>query len=91
MIVTICLLIILIENSHQKPKYVIYSSKYGPWEFSILEDMSIITPFSAFSETFLNICLVNDYVISDELKENIQKIKNEMIKIKNSEQFLKKK
>lgn len=68
-----------------KPKYVIYSSKCGPWEFSILEDMSIITPFSAFSKTFLDICQMTD----DEFKENIEKIKNEMIKIKRSEQYLK--
>jgi hypothetical protein len=33
-----------------KPKIVIYSSKCGPWEIAILEDMSVITPTYSFTK-----------------------------------------
>lgn len=73
------------ELNH-KPKIVVYSSKYGPWEFAILEDMSIITPMSQSFDT-LKLCLKNLDVSDDKMKK-LENILSEELKIVKAELFL---
>ena len=72
------------------PKIVVYSSKYGPWEFSILEDMSVITPLSPFLDTIISITDdYNELNLSDKLMDNYNKCIKLKKTIKLCEQFLK--
>ncbi len=75
-----------------KPKIVVYSSKYGPWEFSILEDMSIISPLSLFNIDIL-IDIFNEKILNLGLNEEQQKQYDDLIflkkQIKLGEEFLK--
>ncbi len=72
---------------NSKPKIIVYSSKYGPWEFAILEDMTVITPTSRFNDTF-KMCL--DVVnLSDKIKDRLSEILLEEKRIEEAENFLK--
>ena len=78
------------------PKIIVYSSKYGPWEFAILEDMSVITPMSHFNNTLIESC---EMIIrlEDSLKttrkkdvsDTLVRVNKEMECIKEAETFLK--
>lgn len=74
-----------------KPKIIVYSSKYGPWEFSILEDMSIISPLSLFNIDIL-IDIFNEKILNPVLNEEQQKQYDDLIflkkQIKLGEEFL---
>ena len=70
-----------------KPKIVVYSSKYGPWEFAILEDMTVITVTSGFIDT-LKLCF-DTVGITDDTKEKLSKILEEEKRIEEAENFLK--
>ena len=74
------------------PKIVVYGSQYGAWEFSILEDMTVITPMSPFNRTFLEIIKDQESKnidIDTSKKEDVKTIKIEMENIIKSEKFLK--
>lgn len=80
------------DNLKSKPKIVTYSGKYGPWEFAILEDMSIITPLSIMGITMI-IDTLYDKLKDTGLSPEHQKFYDEMVDTKKrlelSEQFLK--
>lgn len=75
-----------------KPKIVVYSSRYGAWEFAILENMTITTPYG-MSANFLLIDILNERLSTVGLKEKEQKYYDELVDMKKgieeSEKFLK--
>jgi hypothetical protein len=78
-------------TTHSPVKIVSYGSKYGPWEFAILEDMSIITPMSRFSDLMLEFADIvenKQSPIDIKTKNHIDTIKKEVECIKASEKFL---
>jgi len=69
------------------PKIVVYSGM-SPWQFTILEDMSIVTPMSPFNETLMEL---RDIIpeLPEEKRELLDSAKDEMERIKIAEKYLK--
>lgn len=75
-----------------KPKIVVYSSKYGFWQFAILENMQVIT---ATSESGKFILQMNDAIAKlsnkkTKYKKYFVELKNELNNISEAEKWLKK-
>lgn len=77
--------------THQKlesiPKIVVYSGM-SPWQFAVLEDMSVITSMSSFHKTFMEMKEILQK-LDDNQNELLSTISDEMLRIEKAEQYLK--
>lgn len=73
------------------PKIVVYSSTYGHWQFSVLEDMSIITPVSKYYQTLFEMeaFLKERRGIDAKNEKLMSETREEVERIKEAEKFLK--
>lgn len=74
------------------PKIILYSQKYGPWEFAILEDMTVVTDMSnsikVLRSTY-NKMLELGGELDDRTRQHINFLIEQETKIANAEKFLK--
>ena len=74
-----------------KPKFVVYSSTYGYWEFAILENMNVVTSTSEYNKTILSLYkeMVLDVKHSEKETLYIDEIVEEEKKLTLAQNFLK--
>ena len=74
-----------------KPKIVVYSQKYGHWEFAILEDMSVVTDMTSSIKTLKSMYdkMIAFGPFTDGQKQHIEFLIDQETKIINAENFLK--
>ena len=71
-----------------RPKIVVYSSKFGPWELAILENMTVVTPLHNVQKTMKSLLLeLNDN--SDNIKKTLKDLEVTEEKFLTAETFLK--